>query len=56
MLEALVEDNESLKRDNAELQHMLTETREDVNALQQEVDEQRANPPPQRSPGAFNNP
>ncbi|PPQ72775.1 hypothetical protein CVT24_012801 [Panaeolus cyanescens] len=50
VLEALVEDNESLKRDNAELQHLLTEAREDLNTLQQEVDEQRANPLPHRSP------
>ncbi|GJE87434.1 hypothetical protein PsYK624_035170 [Phanerochaete sordida] len=42
MLESLVADNESLKRDNSELQHMLDETREELRTLQEEVDEHRA--------------
>ncbi|EED81094.1 predicted protein [Postia placenta Mad-698-R] len=42
ILESLVADNEALKRDNAELQNMLAETREDVRALQEEVEERRA--------------
>lgn len=42
VLESLVNDNETLKRDNAELQHLLTESREEIHALQEEVEEQRA--------------
>ncbi|CAE6438050.1 unnamed protein product [Rhizoctonia solani] len=42
MLEALVADNEALKRDAAELQNMLTESREDVRMLQEEIAEMRA--------------
>lgn len=42
VLESLVADNEALKRDNAELQHLLDETREDIRTLQDEVDEHRA--------------
>ncbi|KDR84289.1 hypothetical protein GALMADRAFT_237043 [Galerina marginata CBS 339.88] len=49
VLESLVQDNEILKHDNAELQHLLAEAREDVHALQEEVDEQRAAAPPPRS-------
>ncbi|PPQ95877.1 hypothetical protein CVT26_015569 [Gymnopilus dilepis] len=49
VLESLVQDNEILKHDNAELQHLLADAREDVNALQLEVDEQRALAPPPRS-------
>jgi hypothetical protein len=45
VLESLVNDNETLKRDNAELQHLLTESREEIHVLQGEVEEQRANPP-----------
>jgi regulator of replication initiation timing len=45
VLESLVEDNEGLKRDNAELQHLLTEAREDYHSLKEEVEEQRANQP-----------
>ncbi|KAF9067686.1 hypothetical protein BDP27DRAFT_1328526 [Rhodocollybia butyracea] len=45
VLESLVDDNEGLKRDNAELQHLLAESRDDLHALQQEVEEQRANMP-----------
>ncbi|KAJ4479042.1 hypothetical protein J3R30DRAFT_3702071 [Lentinula aciculospora] len=43
VLESLVNDNEGLKRDNAELQTLLAESRDDLHALQQEVEEQRAN-------------
>lgn len=42
VLESLVADNETLKRDNAELQNLLAEAREDVHALQEEVEENRA--------------
>ncbi|KAF4620068.1 hypothetical protein D9613_004831 [Agrocybe pediades] len=49
VLESLVQDNEVLKHDNAELQHLLAESREDLHALQEEVEEQRALNPPSRS-------
>ncbi|TFK46903.1 hypothetical protein OE88DRAFT_1706532, partial [Heliocybe sulcata] len=42
VLETLVADNEALKHDNAELQNLLTETREDYRSLQEEVEEHRA--------------
>jgi uncharacterized protein YlxW (UPF0749 family) len=42
VLESLVADNENLKHYNAELQNLLTETREDVRTLQEEVEEHRA--------------
>ncbi|KAL0949202.1 hypothetical protein HGRIS_009280 [Hohenbuehelia grisea] len=42
MLESLIDDNEGLKRDNAELQAMLSSAREDINQLQTELEEQRA--------------
>ncbi|KAH9948736.1 hypothetical protein B0H21DRAFT_210945 [Amylocystis lapponica] len=42
VLESLVADNEALKRDNAELQNLLTESREDMHTLQEEVEERRA--------------
>lgn len=45
VLESLVNDNEALKHDNAELQHLLVECREDSHLLQQEVEEHRANSP-----------
>jgi regulator of replication initiation timing len=51
VLETLVNDNETLKRDNAELQDLLTESREDFHALQEELEEQRALAPPSRSGG-----
>jgi chromosome segregation ATPase len=50
ILETLVADNEDLKRNNAELQNLLGESREDVHALNKELDELRAvgvaEPPP----------
>lgn len=52
VLESLVNDNEALKRDNAELQHLLMESREEIHVLQEEVEEQRANPPP-RTDGRY---
>jgi chromosome segregation ATPase len=42
MLRSLIQDNEKLKQDNAELQALLSSTREDVNSLQQELEEHRA--------------
>lgn len=46
VLESLVADNEDLKRGNTELQSLLQESRDDVRALQQEIEELRATPPP----------
>ncbi|KAF8345646.1 hypothetical protein F5887DRAFT_1074369 [Amanita rubescens] len=43
VLESLVNDNEIIKRDNAELQQLLSDCREDFHALQEEVEEQRLN-------------
>lgn len=43
VLESLVNDNEILKGDNAELQHLLAESREDLHGLQERLEEQRAN-------------
>ncbi|KAI0080842.1 hypothetical protein K474DRAFT_1588978, partial [Panus rudis PR-1116 ss-1] len=43
ILESLVADNETLKRDYAELQNILAETREDYRTLQEELEERRAN-------------
>lgn len=51
VLESLVDNNESLKRDNVELQHILSESREEIHALQEEVEEYRANPTPHSSAG-----
>jgi regulator of replication initiation timing len=45
VLESLVNDNNTLKHDNAELQNLLVESREETYLLQQEVEEHRANPP-----------
>lgn len=42
VLESLVADNEAYKHDNAELQNLLAETREDLRTLQEELDEHRA--------------
>ncbi|KAF7332797.1 hypothetical protein MKEN_00163500 [Mycena kentingensis (nom. inval.)] len=52
MLATLVDDNETLKRDNAELQTLLADAREDHRALQEEMEDQRVNPPPPRSGAA----
>jgi hypothetical protein len=51
VLESLVQDNETLKHDNGELQHLLSESREDLHALQEELEEQRANQTLSRSGG-----
>ncbi|KAH9854959.1 hypothetical protein C2E23DRAFT_867064 [Lenzites betulinus] len=45
VLESLVADNEALKRDNAELQNLLSASREDMRELQEELEERRANDP-----------
>ena len=42
VLESLVSENEALKHDNAELQNLLADSREDIRALREEVEEQRA--------------
>lgn len=42
VLESLVADNEALKHENAELQNLLGETREDLRTLEEEVNEHRA--------------
>ena len=39
----MVNDNDILKSDNAELQHLLAESREDLRSLQETLEEQRAN-------------
>lgn len=44
VLESLVNDNDALKQDNAELRNLLAESREGIHLLQQEVEEHRANP------------
>ena len=51
----MVHDNEVLKRDNAELQHLVAESREEIHRLQEELEEQRVNPPSRmsRSGGAL---
>ena len=49
VLESLVNDNETMKRDNAELQTLLTESREELHVLQQEIEEYRVNPPSRSS-------
>ncbi|KAF7335245.1 hypothetical protein MSAN_02335000 [Mycena sanguinolenta] len=51
VLQTLVDDNETLKRDNAELQTLLADSREDCRALQEEVEDQRVNPPPRSGAG-----
>lgn len=45
MIESLVADNEMLKADNKELHKILTESREDLQALQRELGEQGITPP-----------
>ncbi|KAJ7211887.1 hypothetical protein C8J57DRAFT_1733206 [Mycena rebaudengoi] len=44
VLEILVDDNETLKRNNVELQQLLADAREDYRALQEEVEDQCVNP------------
>lgn len=58
VLETMVHDNEVLKRDNAELQHLLAESREEIHSLQEELEEQRVNAPSRmaRSGGTVNVP
>lgn len=51
VLEGLVGENEALKHDNAELQNLLTDSREDIRALREEVEERRAPAPP--TPGTM---
>jgi predicted nuclease with TOPRIM domain len=46
VLETLVADNEDLKRSSTELQSLLQESRDDVRALQQELEELRVITPP----------
>ncbi|KAL1944128.1 hypothetical protein VTO73DRAFT_3313 [Trametes versicolor] len=46
VLESLVADNEALKRDNAELQNLLSASREDFHELQEELEERRASDTP----------
>ncbi|KAL4081515.1 hypothetical protein V8B97DRAFT_1863528 [Scleroderma yunnanense] len=48
VLEALVVDNEALRADNEQLHSLLSESREDVQALQAQVEEQKILPPPIR--------
>jgi hypothetical protein len=52
ILEKLVADGEALKRDNAELQNLLTESRSELRALTEEVQEYRAAASPVH-PGLF---
>ena len=42
ILESLVADNEAIKRDNAELQNLLAESREDLKAVREELSEHQA--------------
>lgn len=51
VLESLVNDNDALKQDNAELRNLLAESREGIHLLQQEVEEHRANPPSRTGTG-----
>lgn len=51
MLTSLVQDNETLKHDNAELQQLLNDSREDFATLQGDFEEYKANPPVFRSGG-----
>ncbi|KAF9527978.1 hypothetical protein CPB83DRAFT_855117 [Crepidotus variabilis] len=56
VLESLVHDNDVLKRDNGELQHLLTESREEIHMLQEEVDELQANASSYQSRSGANTP
>ncbi|KAF7775677.1 hypothetical protein Agabi119p4_4070 [Agaricus bisporus var. burnettii] len=49
ILESLVQDNETLKHDNDELQQLLSHSREDFASLQEEYEEYKANPVISRS-------
>ncbi|KAI0355320.1 hypothetical protein OH77DRAFT_1424807 [Trametes cingulata] len=49
VLESLVADNEALKHDNAELQNLLSVSREDLRTLQEELEERRAQDAPSSS-------
>lgn len=51
ILESLVQDNETLKHDNDELQQLLSHSREDFASLQEEYEEYKANPVISRSGG-----
>ena len=42
ILESLASENEALKHDNAELQNLLNDSREEIRTLREEVEEQRA--------------
>jgi hypothetical protein len=42
ILEGLVSENEALKHDNAELQNLLTDSREDIRSLREEIEEYKA--------------
>ena len=46
VLESLVADNEALKRDNAELQNLLAQEREELHTMQEELEERRASDTP----------
>jgi predicted nucleic acid-binding Zn-ribbon protein len=48
VLESLVADNEDLRRSHAEIQMLLQESRDDVHAIQLELEELRNAPPPNR--------
>jgi hypothetical protein len=45
LLESLVADKEALKKSNVELQHLLSESREALQALQEEAGERLASSP-----------
>jgi regulator of replication initiation timing len=47
VLRSLVNDNDTLKHDNEELQNLLAASREEYHLLQQEIEEHRANLSPQ---------
>lgn len=53
VMESLVADNEALKRDVAELQNLLTESREDVRTLREEIEESRASALSAARPSSF---
>lgn len=48
VLESLVSDNEILKADNEELHTLLTESREDLQAIQSQMEERIVSAPPIR--------